>query len=104
VVRYWTGKCSSQLGFSCFSGSPNWNDSVTSIVRQAPAAKRQAARKKACRLGKLIGFEWAKANNIRCIHTSDLKPLSTPLKDSGDILKRLDKIERRARAKLGCRE
>lgn len=102
-ARYWTGKCASALGWFCFAGSPTWNDTVSNVLRQAPKSKRAQVLKKACRLGQLIGFEWAKENHIRCIHTSDLKPLSEYLTGNGNVIARLDLIERKARAKLGCR-
>jgi hypothetical protein len=57
---------------------------------------------KACRVGHLIGFEWAKDNNVRCIHTSDLPGMMSMLQ-TGNMLERLNRLESVTHAKLRCR-
>jgi hypothetical protein len=105
--RYWNGRCeglsTSFLGDACSESEPGWNQAVTDILRQGQPQRAAELLAKACKLGELIGYEWAKDNNVRCIHTmgsNSLSSLNAILKERGDILQRLDRIE--ARAKSMC--
>jgi hypothetical protein len=101
--RFWTGSCEglTTLDF-CQAGSPSWREVIQRVTREVPAGEQTATMTKACRVGHLIGFEWAKDNNIRCIHTSDMPGLMRIL-DTGNMLQQLNRLESQARAKLGCR-
>jgi hypothetical protein len=101
--RFWTGSCDGLSTFDfCHSGSPNWREVIERIRRQVPAGEQSTTISKACNVGHLIGFEWAKDNNVRCIHTSDLPGMMRML-ESGNMLERLNRLEAQARGKLGCR-
>jgi len=102
-VRYWAGTCDGLSFFSCTSGKPYWNDAVSKILEAGPADQRDQLLNKACKLGQLIGFEWAKDNSIRCIHTSDADKFLAIWEGKGDAFQRLDRIEARAKAMLKCR-
>lgn len=97
--RFWNGDCDG-LGF-CSPGAPNWNLAVGQILNRAPAARRAAIRAKACRLGRMIGFEWARDNSIRKIDTSQLSEFYSELDGAADIDSALDQVEQQARADLG---
>ena len=99
--RFWNGSCAG-LSF-CTDGSPNWNDAVGDVLRQTPVASRRVALKRACQLGRLIGYEWARDNGVRKIDTGDLQDYMRELSTSADSAEALDNVERSARSKLGAR-
>jgi hypothetical protein len=81
--RFWTGDCDHLP--MCFSGSPNWNDIVGKLLIRGGPAEQAALLPKACRLGQMIGLEWARDKKIRRIDTGDLhafkgswRPPATP--------------------------
>ncbi len=97
--RFWTGDCSS-LSF-CSSGTPYWNAAIAQMLPKAPAAQRASVRVKACRVGRLVGFEWAKDNGVRKIDTGDLSQFINDLEQSNNVSATLDQIEAQARRALG---
>lgn len=97
--RFWTGTCDHLP--RCIPGSPNWNDVVGKLQIKGGPAERGAVLPKACRLGQLVGMEWARAKAIRKIDTTDLRAFNKMLDSSNDTLKGLDKVEIAARTKLG---
>jgi hypothetical protein len=96
--RFWTGDCD-HLPF-CFSGSPNWNDIVGKLLTRGGPAERTALLPKACRLGQMIGLEWARDKKVRRIDTGDLRAFKSQLEASGDALRGVERVEASARAKM----
>jgi len=94
--RFWTGTCD-HLSF-CFSGSPNWNDIVGKLLAKGGPAEQPVLLPKACRLGQLIGLEWAKDKQVQKISTKDLRRFNAMLEAAGDPLKGVEAVEARARA------
>ncbi|EJL37893.1 hypothetical protein PMI01_00431 [Caulobacter sp. AP07] len=94
--RFWTGTCD-HLSF-CFAGSPNWNDVVGKLLAKGGAAEQPLLLPKACRLGQLIGLEWAKEKDVQKISTKDLKRFNAMLEAAGDPLKGVEAVEAKARA------
>ena len=94
--RFWTGTCE-HLSF-CFPGSPNWNDIVGKLLAKGGPAEQPALLPKACRLGQLIGLEWAKDKDIQKISTKDLKVFNSMLEAAGDPLKGVEAVDAKARA------
>ena len=97
--RFWTGTCD-HLPY-CFSGSPNWNDIVGRLLAKSGPTEQPTLLPKACRLGQLIGLEWAKAKDIQKISTKDLKGFNAMLEAAGDPLKGVEAVDTKARAMLG---
>jgi len=97
--RFWTGTCD-HLKF-CFSGSPNWNDIVGKLLVKGGASEQPLLLPRACRLGQLIGLEWAKSKDIQKISTRDLKRFNAMLEAAGDPLKGVEAVEAKARAMTG---
>jgi hypothetical protein len=97
--RFWTGTCD-HLSF-CFSGSPNWNDIVGKLMVKGGAAEQPVLLPKVCRLGQLIGLEWAKDKDVQKISTKDLKGFNAMLEAAGDPLKGVEAVEAKARALAG---
>ncbi len=94
--RFWTGACDN-LTF-CFPGSPNWNDLVGKLLIKGGPSEQPVLLPKVCRLGQLIGLEWAKDKDVQKITTKDLKQFNAMLEAAGDPLKGVDTVEARARA------
>jgi hypothetical protein len=67
--RFWTGTCEGLPVFSCFSGRPFWGDTMSKILHKVVADRRPVFTVKLCTLGRRVGYEWAKENNIRTIDT-----------------------------------
>jgi hypothetical protein len=96
--RFWTGDCD-HLPL-CFSGSPNWNGIVGKLLARGGPAERAALLPKACRLGQIIGLEWARDKKVRRIDTDDLHAFKGQLEASGDALLGIERVEASARAKM----
>lgn len=97
--RFWTGSCD-RLPL-CFTGSPNWNDIVGKLLAKGGPGEQPTLLPKACRLGQLIGLEWAKSKQVQKISTKDLKAFKGMLETAGDPLKGVEAVEIRARAMIG---
>ena len=107
--RYWNGKCGSLtlLRDQCHQSDPGWNSAIAVILTESTPANSAQVLAKACKLGELVGYEWAKDNNVRCIHSTghngnNLVVLRGIVQDAkgGDIMKRLEVAE--AKAKTMC--
>jgi hypothetical protein len=96
--RFWTGDCD-HLPF-CFPGSPNWNDIVGKLLTRGGPAEQAVLLPKACRLGQMIGLEWARDKKVRRIDTGDLHAFKSQLEASGDALRGVERVEASARAKM----
>jgi hypothetical protein len=105
--RFWTGRCDGlsklppPFGHGCSESSPGWNEVVGQIVGQGPPERAPELAAKICKLGELIGYEWAKDNDKRCIHTTGANSLSSlmpMLQEKGEVFGRLERIESKAKA------
>ena len=81
-ARFWTGKCTGLSFFSCFSGQPYWNETMRRLVAAAPAERRGALAARLFELGRKIGHEWAKENDIRRISTDHIRAWHARLEKS----------------------
>lgn len=100
--RFWTGSCA-DLGFLdfCKKDEGGWPVIIEDTIAKLPAHDRRRARAEMWGIGRLIGFEWAKDNNIRAIHTSDLQRWNTLLGETSDAWGALRLICSEARNALG---
>lgn len=69
--RFWRGECHSSL-FWCFRGD-DWYDLTADLLSRAPEAEQPALCRSLFDLGRKIGHEWARDNDIRRISTDDLE-------------------------------
>ncbi len=99
--RFWTGECKDLSPLRCSSGRPYWNDVVRILTARAPQAQRAEAARRACRLGRQIGFEWTRPSAVRRIDTNELKSLATSLNMAPDTLAGLGAVEARIKGKVG---
>jgi hypothetical protein len=94
--NYWDGQCK---GLWFCTTQIGWNTRIDELKAQGTPSQQSAILDKACRLGELVGYEWAKDNNIRCIHSTGDHSLST-LADimknkSQDLMVRLNEVRRK---------
>lgn len=100
--RFWTGRCEG-FGFLdfCVEDDGGWPAVIASTLTRLPEDHRQLMRAQMWGIGRLIGFEWAKDNDIREIHTSDLRRWRSLLDATSDPRRALERICFEARAALG---
>lgn len=97
-TRFWTGKCAGL--FFCSPGEPSWNAGIANLVRKHGLKERADLVERLCALGRRMGFEWAKDNSIRTIHTADLEVWIAELDAVSDIEPALAKLERLVASRL----
>jgi hypothetical protein len=98
--RFWSGQCQGLAPFTCISGYPNWNAVVAQLTAQAPPADRSHVILRLCRLGHVLGLEWARDNAVRRIDTDDLRRLTTVLTGQGSLDERLQRVDAATKALL----
>lgn len=99
--RFWTGDCT-ELGFFdfCHEGEPYWCGTIESVRDRVPAGLWADMRRRLLSLGRLVGFEWARDNDIRKIDTDALADWYRVLEETDPVETAVDRIEREARTKL----
>jgi hypothetical protein len=100
---FWTGKCSELPFFErlvCLKGNPTWSEVTKMVLAKARPGARAVLRAKMMRLGRMIGYEWARHNDDRRIDSDDLKRWSDWLKDGPDVASAVDRLSKVARHRL----
>jgi hypothetical protein len=100
-IRFWNGSCAELRNVVCLSGSPHWNEIMERLLAAAPAARREQIQVRLILLGRKVGYEWAKENNIRRIDNGHIKRWTSDLKQSGDVEAAVARIEAQAGSLLG---
>lgn len=109
--RYWTGTCDrvpndegerSKCRLAKFFWPDYWFETVDIVVGRVPVAERPVIRFDLWRLGRLIGHEWARANEVRLIHSPDIKRWRGRLRNAApqDVCAEIRALFAAARAKL----
>ncbi|PJF39992.1 MAG: hypothetical protein D6737_14130 [Chloroflexi bacterium] len=80
--RFWTGSCAGLL-FRCLPGDPKWFDVTEEVVAGVPIEQQGLLRQRMWALGVMVGFDWARDNDIGHISTSNLR-------EWGNLLERRD--------------
>ncbi len=100
--RFWTGACDGLPVFVCFSGRPYWADTLQRLVNKAVPEERRALRARLCTLGRRVGFEWAKENDVRVIDTKTVVEWTRSLEDAPNPGSVLDMITTEVDRRLGA--
>jgi hypothetical protein len=103
--RFWTGSCEglSTGLFSpdgCFGGRPYWDDTLAQALEGVPPQDQGRLRNRLWALGRMIGHEWARDNDVRRIDSNDVEAWGNLLKTSSDLEATIDLIEAEADEKL----
>lgn len=101
--RFWTGDCDNLGFFTCLPGRPYWYDVLKrALANKVPAGDLGRLTNRLWSLGRLIGYEWAKENDIRRIDTDDLQVWSGALTTASDLDRTIDRIKAEAMEKLSA--
>ena len=97
---FWSGECA-DLAFLerlvCLKGQPTWTEITRMVVAKSQPDARAVVRYKMNRLGRIIGFEWARHNDERRIDSDDLKRWSNWLEKTADVDGAVDRMAEAAR-------
>ena len=102
-ARFWTGHCTGLSFFVCRSGAPYWHETMRRLVAQAPAQRRTALAARLLALGRRIGHEWAKENDVRRISTDHIRVWYALLAKAADGEGAVARVEAEAAALLAQR-
>lgn len=102
-ARFWTGRCTDLSLFVCFSGRPYWHETMRTLVESATLDRREALTRRLFALGRRIGHEWARDNDLRKISTDDIRRWYRELEKGGDIAAAIARIEAEAERLLAGR-
>jgi hypothetical protein len=102
-ARFWTGKCTGLAFYECRSGEPNWNETTRRLVTAAPAERRAALSARLLKLGRSVGHEWAKENDVRKISTDHIRTWYILLDEAKDAEAAIAQIESEAARALARR-
>lgn len=102
-ARFWTGHCTGLSFFVCRSGAPYWHETMRRLVAAAPAERRAALSVRLFALGRRIGHEWAKENDVRKISTDDIRAWYSRLEKAADGEAAIGRVEAEAAARLARR-
>jgi hypothetical protein len=102
-ARFWTGKCTGLAFYECRAGEPYWNATMRSLVAAVPPERRQAFAARLLALGRKIGHEWAKENDVRRISTDDIRSWYVLLDETKDGEAVIARIEAEAARRLAGR-
>lgn len=101
--RFWTGRCDDLGLFDfCVSDEGGWPLLIERTLPRVAAAERPAVRAEMWGLGRLIGHEWARANDVRAISTDDLQRWQGVLEGAADPWAGIETICTEAQAKLAA--
>lgn len=84
--RFWTGSCDG-LGFFdfCREGDPFWHGIVDETLQRVPESDRPRLRYRLWKLGRIVGHEWARDNDVRLIDTGDVSRWGEKLRTASDV-------------------
>lgn len=102
-ARFWTGHCTGLSFFVCRSGAPYWHETMRRLVASAPAGRGPALAARLFALGRRIGHEWAKENDIRKIGTDHIRVWYALLEKAADGEAAVARVESEAAALLARR-
>lgn len=102
-ARFWTGHCTGLSFFVCRSGAPYWHETMRRLVSTAPAARREVLSARLFALGRKIGHEWAKENDVRKISTDHIRAWYAQLEKAADGEAAVARVEAEAAALLAKR-
>ena len=102
-ARFWTGRCTDLSLFVCFSGRPYWHETMRALGESAAPDRREALTRRLMALGRRIGHEGARDNDVRKISTDDIRRWYRELEKGGDVTATIARIEAEAERLLAGR-
>lgn len=102
-ARFWTGNCGELSLFVCFPGRPYWHETMRKMTADAAPERRPALSTRLLALGRRIGHEWAKENDVRKISTEDIRRWYRELEKADNAEDAIARIEAEAERMLAGR-
>jgi len=100
-VSWWDGKCEGLPSWPFCQSKPYWNTVVEPVLEANPGADRKSLLRELCRLGELIGYEFARDNTWRCIDRDDLSAWVTRFSSTdGNIIQKIADVRSEAERKI----
>lgn len=92
--------------FVAFCQSKPYRETIVEpVLEQNPNADRISLIKELCTLGQLIGHEFARDNDWRCIDRDDLRSWADKIRSSeGNIFQKIAEVRSEAKVKLHLAE
>lgn len=105
--RFWTGDCTGLSIFDgawCVSGEPNWGKGIAETTQKHGVAEGSETYARLCKLGRSMGHEWARENDVRFVCTDDLKVWIPELASAKDLPVALAALEKRVADRLAAKK
>ena len=100
-VSWWDGKCDGLPPWPFCQSRPYWETIAEPVLKQYPDADRKTLLKELCTLGQIVGHEFARDNNLRCIDRDDLSAWAARINSSRDnIFRTIAEVRSEAEAKI----
>ncbi len=100
-ISWWDGKCEGLPSWPFCQSRPYWETIGEPVLKQWPDADRKTLLKELCVLGQIIGHEFARDNNLRCIDRDDLSAWTDKLSSSGgNIFQTISEVRSEAETKV----
>ncbi len=99
--RFWTGRCDGLSIFDrCLPGSPFWEGVVGDTLQRTSEGDRPRLRYRLWTLGRVVGHEWARDNDVRRIDTDDVRRWGEKLGAASDAETAIEEIMAAAAGRL----
>ena len=100
-ISWWDGKCEGLPSWPFCQSKPYWSTVAEPVLEANPGADRKSLIRELCRLGELIGYEFARDNKWRCIDRDDLSGWVTRFSSAdGNIFQKVADVRSEAERKI----
>ena len=100
-ISWWDGKCEGLPSWPFCQSKPYWETIVEPVLQQYPDADRKTLLKELCVLGQIIGHEFARDNDLRCIDRDDLSTWADKMSSSREkVFQTIAEVRSEAEAKV----
>jgi hypothetical protein len=100
-VSWWDGKCEGLPSWPFCQSKPYWSTFVEPVLEANPNADRNSLTQELCKLGEIIGYEFARDNQWRCIDRDDLSAWADLFSSKNEnIIWKISDVRSEAKAKI----
>ena len=100
-VSWWDGRCEGLPSWPFCQSKPYWETIGEPVLKQYPDADRKTLLKELCILGQVLGHEFARDNDLRCIDRDDLSAWADKLSSSREnIFQTVAEVRSEAEARV----
>ncbi len=100
-VTWWDGQCEGLPSWPFCQSKPYWSTVVEPVLEANPDVDRKPLLRELCKLGELLGYEFARDNTWRCIDRDDLSAWVDMFSSrDGNIFQKIASVKSGAEAKI----